>query len=79
MLHGITPDANGPDQVLPAIVVDGCGVPCLIWYDTLNDDPFTDETEVDVYFARIRDFATPNPNVTVIRLSEESFVGSYLN
>ena len=77
VLHGITPDANGPDQVLPAIVVDGCGVPCLIWYDTRNDVTSTDETEVDVYFARIRDFATPNPIVTVIRLSEQSFSATY--
>ncbi|MCL4742515.1 MAG: hypothetical protein KJZ54_09975 [Phycisphaerales bacterium] len=77
MLHGITPDSNGPDQLLPAIVVDGCGVPCLIWYDTRNDITSTDDTEVDVYFARIRDFATPNPIVTVMRLSEQSFSATY--
>ena len=70
-LLGLTADTYGPDQLVPAIAIDACGGVNLMFYDNRHDEAEGDW--VDVYYARIMGFGTPNPIVQQWRLTPQSF------
>ncbi|MBK7403216.1 MAG: exo-alpha-sialidase [Phycisphaerales bacterium] len=69
-----TDPITGVDQFVPAIAVDSCGGIDLMFYDDRADSDRADQySTVDVYFARVTGFGTPNVAVETTRLTAESF------
>ncbi len=68
--------ASGPDQVMPAMIVDGCGGVNLVFYENRNPDnlppPVSGGDRWDVWYVRITNFG-PNPAIYRKRLTSESF------
>jgi hypothetical protein len=71
---GLAATADGPDQVLPAIEIDGCGGVNLLFYDNRHDPDLTDADDyVDAWYARIVGFASGSPSVAHARLTSQTF------
>lgn len=70
---GLTPTNDGPDQFVPAIALDSCGGINLMYYDNRHAADPNGNDLVDVYFARITGFGTPNLAIEEHRLTPASF------
>lgn len=76
-LIGIDPNdvtSSGPDQLMPAVAVDGCGGVNVMFYDNRNPDGLSpdDGHWWDAWFVRITNFG-PNPTIFQRRLTDASF------
>jgi len=66
-----------PDQVMPALAIDGCGGVNVVFYDNRHDpNPADDKDWYDLYYVRITDFDTGEPSIYQARLTPESFLVS---
>lgn len=74
-LHMIDPPpgaTDGPDQIMASVAAGACDNDVhFFWYDTVADDPATpDDTEVRLYYGRIRGYGTAGQTLTVLPLGE---------
>jgi hypothetical protein len=71
-LDGGAIHAEGPDQLMPSIAIDGCGGINLLYYDTRNG-PRPDDYPVgllDAYYTRITGFGSPQESIFTARLTD---------
>lgn len=75
MLTGQVGGQVGPDQLMPAIAIDGCGGVNVVFYDTRNDPNFEDEEHwADLYYVRIVGLPEGSPAIQhQARLTPQSF------
>lgn len=87
MLHGVQGISGWPNQVRPAVAVDGCGGVNLLFYDNINDPNMgmASPRLIDAYYVRITNFENPSlRRIFKKRLTTEAFpqtglgVGDYI-